>query len=142
MNAISIKQPWASLIIEAGKDIENRGWHTAFRGPVLIHASKAVDRSAFESAFELVRSKPVSVPVNWLMVEGEGSDKTVDDWIEMLPRGGIIGRAEVMDCVRHSDSPWFVGPYGHVLANPRSLPFHACRGQLGYWDLKNLSVPV
>jgi len=132
MRVISIKQPWASLIIEGGKDIENRGWYTAIRGPVLIHASKTVDRDAFETAFELVRSKHISLPVEWLM-HGEGSDKIPSDWIEMLPRGGIIGQAEVVDCVRHSESPWFFGPYGHVLANPKPLQFWACRGQLGYW---------
>ena len=38
MKAITIKQPWASLIVEGIKDIENRTWKTSFRGRVLIHA--------------------------------------------------------------------------------------------------------
>lgn len=38
MKAISIHQPWAWLIVEGYKDIENRTWLTAYRGPVLIHA--------------------------------------------------------------------------------------------------------
>jgi hypothetical protein len=40
MKAITIKQPWAFLIVEGVKDIENRTWKTNFRGRVLIHASK------------------------------------------------------------------------------------------------------
>ena len=38
MKAISIKQPWASLIAHGIKDIENRSWRTNYRGRVLIHA--------------------------------------------------------------------------------------------------------
>lgn len=40
MLALSIRQPWASLILKAGKDIENRCWQTKVRGRVLIHAAK------------------------------------------------------------------------------------------------------
>jgi len=39
MKAISIKQPWAWLIVNGYKDIENRSWSTNFRGRVYIHAS-------------------------------------------------------------------------------------------------------
>ena len=44
MKTLSIKQPWASLICEGIKDIENRTWHTKFRGRILIHSSqKAIE---------------------------------------------------------------------------------------------------
>ena len=36
--ALSIQQPWAWLIVNDHKDIENRDWRTHYRGPVLIHA--------------------------------------------------------------------------------------------------------
>ena len=39
MKALSIKQPWASLIAHGIKDIENRTWRTHFRGKIYIHAS-------------------------------------------------------------------------------------------------------
>jgi hypothetical protein len=45
MKALSIRQPWAWLILNAGKDIENRDWLTRFRGPFLIHASKGMTRA-------------------------------------------------------------------------------------------------
>ena len=41
MKAISIKQPWAWLIISGYKTVENRKWYTAHRGDILIHASKS-----------------------------------------------------------------------------------------------------
>ncbi len=47
MKAISIKQPWASLIITFpfNKDVENRTWKTNYRGDLLIHASKIQDKN-------------------------------------------------------------------------------------------------
>jgi len=39
MKCITIKQPWASLICEGIKNVENRTWKTKVRGRVLIHAS-------------------------------------------------------------------------------------------------------
>lgn len=39
MRSLTIKQPWASLIVEGIKDIENRTWKTHFRGRIYVHAS-------------------------------------------------------------------------------------------------------
>jgi hypothetical protein len=41
--ALSIRRPWAELIINGDKDIENRTWSTTYRGLVYIHAGKAFD---------------------------------------------------------------------------------------------------
>jgi hypothetical protein len=41
MKILSVRQPWAALIVSGHKDIENRTWSTRYRGPVLIHASQA-----------------------------------------------------------------------------------------------------
>lgn len=38
MRALTIRQPWASLIATGAKTIETRPWRTDYRGPVLIHA--------------------------------------------------------------------------------------------------------
>ena len=43
MKALSIKQPWAWLIVNGYKDIENRTWKTNYRGTFLVHASKGFD---------------------------------------------------------------------------------------------------
>ena len=40
MKAISIHQPWASLIAFGEKRFETRSWKTDYRGPLLIHASR------------------------------------------------------------------------------------------------------
>ena len=65
----------------------------------------------------------------WAADAGVAPPATLDD----LPRGGIVGEAEIVDCVTQSDSPWFEGPYGFVLRNAHPLPFRPCRGRLGFF---------
>lgn len=62
MKALTIKQPWASLIMECGKDVENRSWSTSFRGRVAIHSSKKPDPREWIDAVELARHAGVVVP--------------------------------------------------------------------------------
>lgn len=120
--ALSVRQPWAWAIIYAGKDIENRTWQAVNhglrqRGRVAIHASKGMGRDEYDDArgFMLatlgIRCPP---PCG-------------------LHRGVIIGSVEVADVVSKSESPWFFGPRGLVLRDPRpSEPIPAV-GALGYF---------
>ena len=56
-----------------------------------------------------------------------------------FPRGGIIGTAEIVDCVEASDSPWFFGRYGFVLRSVKPIGFIPVKGALGFFDWrKNL----
>jgi hypothetical protein len=48
-----------------------------------------------------------------------------------LQTGGVVGIAEITDCVQKHRSKWFVGPYGFILKNRRSLPFVKWTGALG-----------
>lgn len=131
--AISIRQPWAWAIVHAGKDIENRDWPTKFRGPVCIHAAKGMTKDEFYSANRSIQKEVGAVDQAWL-----------DKWLGVTPapyllkRGGIIGTAEIVDCVEASDSPWFFGRYGFVLRNVRSLPFIPVKGALGFFDWEPL----
>lgn len=45
MRALSVKQPWASLIISGRKTLEVRSWSTNYRGPIIVCASAAPDRA-------------------------------------------------------------------------------------------------
>jgi len=46
MPALSIRQPWAALILDARKPVENRTWPTSYRGPLAVHAGKTADHRA------------------------------------------------------------------------------------------------
>jgi hypothetical protein len=46
VKALSLWQPWASLIYDGHKTIETRHWEMLHRGPLAIHAAKKVDRCA------------------------------------------------------------------------------------------------
>ena len=117
MKTISIRQPWASLIVAGVKDIENRSWQTKYRGKLLIHASQKFDKAGLEMM------KKMKIPE--IIIE------TMKDY-----RGGIIGEVNLVDCVKKSDSEWFEGPYGFVLKNAKILTFKPCKGKLGIFDLE------
>lgn len=117
MKVLSIRQPWADLIISGHKDIENRSWPTKFRGPVLIHAGKQFESDSFDNLCinPLTRDFMKAVPMSYDL-------------------GGIVGVAEIVDCVTTSKSMWFTGEYGFVLRNARPLSFTPMRGMLGFFD--------
>jgi len=73
MKALSLWQPWASLIYDGRKTIETRHWEMLYRGPLAIHATQLIDKNACtEFGYE---------------------------W-ESLPRGAILCIVHVETCVR------------------------------------------
>ncbi|MBB4590203.1 hypothetical protein GGE50_006130 [Rhizobium leguminosarum] len=107
IKALSIKQPYPHHIFHDGKDVENRDWPTNGRGWFIVHAG--VSKSELDK----------------------------DDEREMaMPRGGVVGMARIVDCVREMDSRWFFGKFGFVLRDAFPLPLIQCRGQLGFFSLE------
>jgi len=115
LKAISVRQPWAWLIVNGYKDVENRVWAAKLRGPVLIHAGQSKSDTTPE-ALAYIKSK-YRVP-------------NLPDTFEI---GGIVGIVEVTDCVQHHRSRWFQGPFGWVLANARRLQFKPVKGKLKFF---------
>ena len=52
-----------------------------------------------------------------------------------LERGGIIGSVDITNCVRYSESPWFIGPIGWEMENPTPLTFTPFKGMLGLFNV-------
>lgn len=115
MKILSVRQPWAHLIIHGGKDIENRKWKTKLRGRIFIHAGMRDDKTAIAKFTDkgLIRA---------------------DD----LVRGAIIGSVEIVDCVDYHPSSWFEGPYGFVLKDPKPEPIRLVKGKLGMFEDKGV----
>lgn len=54
---------------------------------------------------------------------------------EQFDRGGVVGVATILDCVNNHASEWFCGEWGFVMADARPLPFHPCKGSLGFFNV-------
>ena len=62
MKALSIRQPWAWLIVHGYKDVENRTWSTKFRGRVQVHAGKFPDPGWFPQLAREVEARGIALP--------------------------------------------------------------------------------
>ena len=74
MKVLTIKQPWAILIMQGDKRFEFRSWQTKYRGELLIHAGKGIDKEAVKRL------------ANYLPQE--------------LPQGKILGKVTLVDCIK------------------------------------------
>jgi hypothetical protein len=143
MKAISILQPWATLIAIGAKKIEARSWSTSYRGPIAIHASKKFSRSQ-----QMICNRE---PFFAAIMSGMKSASLSPDW---PPLGAIIATAELVECIPTYGANWHIsdclrtpdepersfgdyssGRYGWLLKNVRTLetPVPA-KGRLGLWE--------
>lgn len=126
MKIITIKEPFATLIAEGYKEYEFRTWKTKYRGEVLIHAGKGIDKKAME------RFKHLNLNYS---------------------SGKIIAKAVLTDCIKIDDSArkmlknidknlvyssviedtdW--NGYGFKLENIEKIDPIEINGKLGLWD--------
>lgn len=140
MKFLSIRQPWAHFILheqtytvtvpvspdriyisknEGKKIIENRTWKTAYRGPLLIHASKKIEKGV--EAQVIAPGRFLSCPFPK----------------EPLHSGGIVGVAWLAGCdnANISSAWWEEGLYGWRLWDAEPLPFSPIKGGLGLRDV-------
>ena len=106
--ALTVRQPWASLIMAGIKDIENRSWRTNYRGQLFIHAGLTIDRETMSQHGHLLSDYPCGV---------------------------ILGTVELIDCLLNYDSPWAETNQWHwVVRKPRFLDTPVvAKGKLGLW---------
>ena len=121
MKTLSLKQPYAELILQGRKTIELRKWNTHFRGEFLIHSSKIPDLSAMKKY-----------------------------GFNELPCGFILGKAKLVDVKKYIDEEEhekdrdkhlasnFWGNFGFVLGDIERITPIVAKGNLNFWnfDLK------
>lgn len=98
MKAITIWQPWASLIYTGAKKIETRNWATKYRGPLAIHAAKRWDTELQSHLFTRQMYGGLAPLV------GKPLDFTFNTYIDVtkiknLYKGAIIATCNLIDCV-------------------------------------------
>lgn len=126
MKTLTIKQPFASLIAEGYKEYEFRTWKTKYRGDILIHAGKSIDKEAMKR-FEYLNLD--------------------------YPTGKIIAKATITDCVeiddemkkklKELDEKVYHGAitkqrdkneYGFKLENVKKITPIEINGALSFWE--------
>lgn len=145
MKAITVIQPWASLLAVGEKRIETRSWRTNYRGEILIHAGKKVplwgicmmDDAAKEKVMEIFGNK----------------DGIISNQFRTFPTGAIIGKANLVNCLRIDEltmtlikeqhpveyvfGDFTPGRYAWVMSNPvlfeNLIP---ASGKQGLWNWK------
>ena len=122
MKALSILQPWAWLIVNGYKDIENRSWSTQQRGRVLVHAGKTYTRAThLWSEIDIQDNFGIKLP-SFDALKAQ--------------TGGIVGDVEIIGCESFHRSRWKdLDSFGFVLANAAARPLIPYRGQLGFFDV-------
>jgi ASCH domain len=121
VKALCVKQPHAFALIYGHKRIENRTWRTNYRGPLIIHASKAVNEI-----------KPRELDGRWLRIIPEIRPLKATDF------GCLYGLVDLTDCVpfeRVKGQPYAEGPWCWIVANPRPLLRTPYRGKLQLFDV-------
>ena len=135
MKALSIIQPWASLIAVGIKDIENRTWKTNYRGEFLIHASA----KRLPAGWTALTSEQYAAATRLVNPYGKEND------VNQLPVSAIIGKARLVVCVRNHPSVWAEkGVWNWVLADVQlfSTPILNVKGRLGFWEFDDALLPI
>lgn len=125
MKVITIKQPFATLIAEGLKRYEFRTWKTKYRGEILIHAGKSIDKKAMKKFERLGLSYPTGCIIAKAMIT---DCVLVDDLLRKnlskeneLVYSGVIKRPE-----------W--EGYGFLLENVEKIPPISVNGKFGLWN--------
>ena len=154
MKAISVRQPWASLIVNGVKDIENRTWKCPEKyigQRVLIHASMGWNKDLAEICLgDLVKRHLENLR---LIHRYDDEETGYKGYSFSFPHGAIIGSVKIVDCVVNHSSIWAESSkqveidkliveqekpiYNWVLANPilfeQPIP---CKGRLGFFEVE------
>ena len=132
--ALSVKQPWAALLVAGLKTVEVRSWPTRRRGRVLIHAGRVADDR----------------PEGWARI-------TTPGLMELTRlRSGIVGVGDIVACRMYktpegfaADAPlhlnapdWFRPPrlYGFVFQGVRPIGYHPYPGQTMFFTVDGFDL--
>lgn len=129
MKAITLTQPWATLVAFGAKKIETRSWATDYRGPLAIHAAKSIPTWVDYWAISVlpILSRYRALP------------------IQSLPRGCVVATCTLVDVVpaararpdaaERTLGDFAPGRFAWLLADVRPLPVPVpARGSLGLWE--------
>ena len=125
MKVITIKQPWATLIAKGYKEYEFRTWKTKYRGNILIHAGKGIDKNAIKRFKHL----NLEYPSGYIIAKATITDCVlVDDEFreEMINKDPLVYKG--LSTKENWDG------YGFKLENVKEIKPIKVNGKLSLWD--------
>jgi len=126
--ALTLWQPWATLIADGQKRFETRSWSTAYRGPILVHAGARAD---YEHAGILwiegvMKTDPVDMPSRAVVA--------VADLTDVYRTNSLDTEALGITDLEQSVGDFGLGRYAWALENVRPLAKPVkCKGKMGLW---------
>ena len=128
MKALTLTQPWASLVALGYKRVETRSWRTQYRGPIAIHAAKGFPTEArrFAEVERAIGRVPARIP--------RGAVVCIIDLVDCQPAEEVALRISGLE--RHlgdyapSRWAWLFDPVS-LRSLPNPIP---ARGALSLWE--------
>jgi hypothetical protein len=153
MKAITLTQPWATLVAIGAKRLETRSWRTSYRGPLAIHAAAGYGKGGRRAHKELCGTEPFCSVLNaamgrWLKGRGDLRDMVEHPF---MPMGAIIAVCHLTAIYRITEQgvegfcpqpprneiafgDYTPGRYAWLLSDIRALPEPIpAKGALGLW---------
>jgi hypothetical protein len=131
MKALSMTQPWASLVSVGAKTVETRDWFTTYRGPLAIHAAAGFPRKARLLCF----SEPFYSALKAANLNANLRPEKI------LPLGAIVAVVDLVDVVLIQDFKSVLALLGHTGSPERlqaEMEFGDYRPGRFMWFFKNL----
>lgn len=147
MKAISLWQPWASLVVLGDKEFETRSWATNYGGPLLIHAGKRKNIKEMVELLEYSDAYETGL-ISFGIWDEVNARRSAKEMLDAMPFGKIIGKVDLVGCFKSEDmrsqiteremdfGDWTPGRYVWKFANPRMFdnPFEYT-GELGLFNV-------
>jgi len=128
MKALTLSQPWATLVALGVKTVETRSWSTAYRGPLLIHAGRGNEDVDFSRHVAAGGLMPAQRPPLGVIV---AKARLVD----VVPTSDLAAHASRLTPLERELGDYSPGRFAWILEDVEPIdPPPAWRGALGLWD--------
>ena len=130
MKVLSIKEPYATLLMKQIKHIETRSWKTNYRGEIYIHVSgKTLEKKAKQNKKIQELIKDISMNYGYIICKGNLVDCIYMDkeYLQKIKK----------DKIEYLLGDYQEGRYAWIINDIKPIKPIKAKGQLGIWNYKN-----
>lgn len=132
IKAVTISQPWASLIARGEKWIENRTWSTNYRGELAIHAGKGLQYLTKEDIKQYPTGCIIAVGQ---LVACERLDTIQQMSVSELDQHDLIHLGAYRTWSQAAIHHYAEGPWCWILEDVQPVDHFPCKGAQGLWNI-------